>query len=34
MVMGWPPTIFFFSSTCQGSKKNFLSKAKHMHTFS
>jgi len=30
-VLGWPPAMFFFS-TCQASKKSFLSKAKH--TFS
>jgi hypothetical protein len=33
-VLGWPPAMFFSSSTCQASKKNFLSKAKHKHPFS
>jgi len=33
-VLGWPLAIIFSSSTCQASKKNFLSKAKHKHTFS
>jgi hypothetical protein len=35
-VLGWPPVMFFSSSTCQASNKNFLSKAKHkhQHTFS
>jgi hypothetical protein len=34
VVLGWLPALFFSSSTCQASKKNFLSKAKHKHTFS
>jgi hypothetical protein len=32
VVLGWPPAMFFSSSTCQASKKRFLYKAKH--TFS
>jgi len=31
MVLGWPPAMFFSSSTCQASKKNLLSKTKHKH---
>jgi hypothetical protein len=30
VVLGWPSAMFFSSSTCQASKKNFLSKAKHI----
>jgi len=42
-VLAWPPAMFFSSSTCQASEKNFLSKSKHKpkhqapstkHTFS
>jgi hypothetical protein len=29
VVLRWPPAMFFSTSTCQASKKNFLSKAKH-----
>jgi len=32
VVLRWPPAMFFSSSTCQASKRSFLSKAKH--TFS
>jgi hypothetical protein len=32
VVLGGPLAMFFSSSSCQASKKNFLSKAKH--TFS
>jgi len=31
VVLGWPPAMFFSSSTCQASKKNLLSKTKHKH---
>jgi len=28
-VLGWPPAMFFSSSTCQAFKKNLLSKFKY-----
>jgi hypothetical protein len=28
-VLGWPLAMFFSSSTCQDSEKNFLSKSKY-----